>query len=84
MYHHDTAKPGRMNTRRGGFLDQIDCFDAQFLHGIVRAHLQAWEKRQPSSYFGEVLLFLASENEVFSHYCNAVLAQARHQRTGGQ
>src|SRR5712691_447882 len=30
MYHPDPAKPGRMNTRWGGFLDQIDRFDAQF------------------------------------------------------
>ena len=30
IYHPDPAKPGRMNTRRGGFLDQIDRFDAQF------------------------------------------------------
>src|SRR6266446_1460041 len=30
MYHPDSAKPGRMNTRWGGFLDQIDRFDAQF------------------------------------------------------
>jgi acyl transferase domain-containing protein len=30
MYHPDPAKPGRMNTRWGGFLDHIDRFDAQF------------------------------------------------------
>src|SRR5262245_52790571 len=30
MYHPDPSKPGRMNTRWGGFLDQIDRFDAQF------------------------------------------------------
>src|SRR5713226_6870253 len=30
MYHPDPAKPGRMNSRWGGFLDQIDRFDAQF------------------------------------------------------
>ena len=30
MYHPDPRKPGRMNTRWGGFLDQIDRFDAQF------------------------------------------------------
>src|SRR5262249_56774289 len=30
IYHPDPAKPGRMVTRRGGFLDQIDRFDAQF------------------------------------------------------
>ncbi len=30
MYHPDPARPGRMNTRWGGFLDHIDHFDAQF------------------------------------------------------
>ena len=30
IYHPDPAKPGRMITRWGGFLDQIDRFDAQF------------------------------------------------------
>lgn len=30
LYHPDSAKPGRMITRRGGFLDQIDQFDAEF------------------------------------------------------
>ena len=30
IYHPDPAKPGRMNTPRGGFLDHIDRFDAQF------------------------------------------------------
>src|ERR1700730_14997025 len=30
MYHPDPAKPGRMNTRWGGFLEQVDRFDAQF------------------------------------------------------
>jgi acyl transferase domain-containing protein len=30
MYHADPARPGRMNTRWGGFLDHIDRFDAQF------------------------------------------------------
>jgi acyl transferase domain-containing protein len=30
IYHPDAAKPGRMNTRWGGFLDHIDRFDAQF------------------------------------------------------
>ena len=30
IFHPDAAKPGRMNTRWGGFLDQIDRFDAQF------------------------------------------------------
>ena len=30
MYHSDPAKPGRMNTRWGGFLDHIDRFDAEF------------------------------------------------------
>src|SRR5262249_12295003 len=29
-YHPDPAKAGRMNTRWGGFLDQIDKFDAGF------------------------------------------------------
>lgn len=29
-YHPDPGKPGRMNTRWGGFLDQVDRFDAQF------------------------------------------------------
>jgi acyl transferase domain-containing protein/acyl carrier protein/phospholipid N-methyltransferase len=30
VYHPDPSKPGRMNTRWGGFLDHIDRFDAQF------------------------------------------------------
>jgi acyl transferase domain-containing protein/NADPH:quinone reductase-like Zn-dependent oxidoreductase/short-subunit dehydrogenase/acyl carrier protein len=30
IYHPDPAKPGRMSTRWGGFLDRIDRFDAQF------------------------------------------------------
>ena len=30
LYHPDPAKPGRMITRRGGFLDHIDRFDAEF------------------------------------------------------
>jgi acyl transferase domain-containing protein/ubiquinone/menaquinone biosynthesis C-methylase UbiE/acyl carrier protein len=30
LYHPDSARPGRMNTRWGGFLDHIDRFDAQF------------------------------------------------------
>jgi acyl transferase domain-containing protein len=30
IYHPDAAKPGRMNTSWGGFLDHIDRFDAQF------------------------------------------------------
>src|SRR6516165_6456851 len=30
MYHPDSSRPGRTNTRWGGFLDQIDRFDAQF------------------------------------------------------
>ena len=29
-YHSDPSKPGRMNTRWGGFLNHIDRFDAQF------------------------------------------------------
>ena len=29
-YHPDSARPGRMNTRWGGFLDHIDRFDANF------------------------------------------------------
>jgi acyl transferase domain-containing protein/NADPH:quinone reductase-like Zn-dependent oxidoreductase/short-subunit dehydrogenase/ubiquinone/menaquinone biosynthesis C-methylase UbiE/acyl carrier protein len=29
-YHPDPRRPGRMNTRWGGFLDHIDHFDAQF------------------------------------------------------
>src|SRR6266853_794511 len=29
-YHPDPSRPGRMNTRWGGFLDHIDRFDAQF------------------------------------------------------
>ena len=29
-YHPDPRRPGRMNTRWGGFLDHIDRFDAQF------------------------------------------------------
>jgi acyl transferase domain-containing protein len=29
-YHPDPARPGRMNTRWGGFLDHIDRFDTQF------------------------------------------------------
>ena len=29
-YHPDRSKPGRMNSRWGGFLDRIDRFDAQF------------------------------------------------------
>ncbi len=30
LYHPDPARPGRANTRWGGFLDQINRFDAQF------------------------------------------------------
>jgi acyl transferase domain-containing protein/aryl carrier-like protein len=30
MYHPDVSKPGRINSRYGGFLDHIDRFDAQF------------------------------------------------------
>ena len=30
MYHPDTARPGRMNTRWGGFLENIDQFDPEF------------------------------------------------------
>ncbi|MGA7487759.1 MAG: SDR family NAD(P)-dependent oxidoreductase [Xanthobacteraceae bacterium] len=30
MYHPDPTKRGRMSTRWGGFLDQVDRFDAQF------------------------------------------------------
>ncbi len=30
LYHPDPAKPGRMITRRGGFLDHVDRFDAEF------------------------------------------------------
>src|SRR5215475_14334833 len=30
VHHPDPAKPGRMITRRGGFIDQIDRFDAEF------------------------------------------------------
>jgi acyl transferase domain-containing protein len=30
IYHPDPSKPGRMNSRWGGFLDHIDRFDAQF------------------------------------------------------
>src|SRR5919108_84539 len=29
-YHPDSSRPGRANTRWGGFLDEIDRFDAQF------------------------------------------------------
>src|SRR5687767_6617442 len=29
-YHPDAAMPGKMNTRWGGFLDNIDKFDAKF------------------------------------------------------
>ncbi len=30
FYHEDPEKPGRMNTRRGGFIEQVDGFDPLF------------------------------------------------------
>jgi len=41
MHHPDPAKRGRMNTRRGGFLDHIDRFDAQFF-GISPREAAGW------------------------------------------
>ena len=46
VYHPDPAKPGRMITRWGGFLDQIDRFDAQFF-GIKPARGRA--RRPPAA-----------------------------------
>ncbi|HEX2494736.1 MAG TPA: type I polyketide synthase, partial [Steroidobacter sp.] len=45
MYHPDPAKPGRMNTRWGGFLDQIDRFDAQFF-GITPREAEPADPQQ--------------------------------------
>ena len=45
MYHPDPAKPGRMNTRWGGFLDHIDRFDAQFF-GISPREAEAADPQQ--------------------------------------
>jgi thioesterase domain-containing protein len=38
---------------------------------VMRTHLQAWARHKPSAYAGDVLLFEASEHDIFSRYRNA-------------
>jgi len=53
--------------RGAGILQQGSAGDIQT---VVRTHLQAWARHKPSSYPGDVLLFLASENDIYSRYRN--------------
>jgi acyl transferase domain-containing protein/acyl carrier protein len=45
MYHSDLSKPGRANSRWGGFLDNVDRFDAQFF-GISPREAAAADPQQ--------------------------------------
>ena len=58
LYHPEPGTPGKMNTRWGGFLDQVDQFDAGFF-GITRREAERMDPQQR--------LFLETSWEALEH-----------------
>ncbi len=66
--------PGRLELDAGHWLDGargagiLQQGSGADIHKDVRLHLQAWARHRPSAYSGDVLLFSASETDIFSRY----------------